>query len=986
MKRFLSICFAALSFVASGSAQTINLYTNYGVVADNGPIDAFAFANYGIFSTASSIPFDFQNTRNFTNRGTMVGVPGFRFATASSGTPPFRTASNFVNEVGATVNATDFAGLFSLATGGIVPGIGTGASFAGQIVSPSFLLVSADTIVNHGFLIAGAAGLLQLNGQNVDLSRGGIGIGRVEDSPTHSFTATNFFPDPGIYDVYWGGETNENAFRVGSLLQITKTATNVASPIHQVTNALGFDTFTSIRLSNPISSVFTNVGGSDPTSGLPTNIQRQAAFVALRDTNLTATIKWAPSNIATNPFQTAIVEITLAETNTVTGDPQLSTLYFSDKLASWTNYNFLQNIVANPVTQMPASYDLSRNPPNEWLAASGGKGTLTNNFFYNASDTNYLALVTNFWAAYSARVDSLASQPPQVPQLDVRENPGRVEINAQNLNLNRTRIRGTGLVSIRTPNLMGATNLIVDAENVLFNLGLPSGPLKIQGVVSDKVIRLNGSLRAYSAVWTNYLGIPFTNSVPDPSGTGTTNIATNQLVEIGTHIFILDATGLQATKPVFTHDFNTTADELVLNDPMTVVRSFVTSARTFTLNNDLNLTGTIENWGSSNTPSLKTFNIGKSGSLTVPNVANLGADLNGGYDSFSNAGVVVANGIVLHANNFANLGAITSMVNGIVIETGSAQFQDSDTVSVGDIRLSASDVRLTSSTIVAGGALTLSATRSLSDSGAGASNEIFVVNGFNLPVKPAQGDLLGTTIASFAPRFGLIDHVWAGADRGASAAGFQDNVAIGHLILGGDRDVQLSFRGATGRNGMYVDFLELDGPLTNALAAGDLGSALAIDPSLTIYFADSNVSADELQQQSGGRLVKVDFAGPSGFVSVPTKGGNSVQMAQAVRDSTTVDSDGDGIANAYDAFPLDADEALRLTGARLGDSGTFVLTWVAQPNTKYQVEVSSDVHGANWQVLTTYSNNSSAPQAAVVPDQLKSDHVQRYYRVRTAAQ
>jgi len=52
--------------------------------------------NYGTFSVSTNTPYDFSDTFNFTNTGTMLGIPGFQFDTASS-SQPRRMAASFYN-------------------------------------------------------------------------------------------------------------------------------------------------------------------------------------------------------------------------------------------------------------------------------------------------------------------------------------------------------------------------------------------------------------------------------------------------------------------------------------------------------------------------------------------------------------------------------------------------------------------------------------------------------------------------------------------------------------------------------------------------------------------------------------------------------------------------------------------------------------------------------------------------------------------------
>ena len=974
MKFSLTALLTASLLAGEALAAPAAIYENYGEVTVPPQIDAIAFANYGDFSVFTSLPFDFQNTLYFTNRGTISGSPGFRFANGAT-VGAFTPAKTFLNDVGGTITAED-GFTFSV-----------GPSFGRSSANPSYVLISADTIINRGYLLAGGGGLVQITGKNVDLSRSGLGIGGLELTSTHFVTDSNYYPDPGIYDDYWA-LTNQTDMQPAGLLNITATATNATSPVHDVTNnptfAFPFPMQLSVSITNPaygIVSALTNAGGADPETGRVTNIYRQAVFVAVSDTNLVMDIKWARGPIVTNPFQTAIVEVGLSSTNIVTGNPELSTLYVMDRTASWTNFVVLTNLsVLPPETLRPATIELTRTPPREFFTGADGNSSLTNTFFFNSRDTNFVPVVTNIYAAYSAVVDSLASRPPNVPGLEITDYPGRVEINADNLDLTRARLRGSGLVSVKTTNLLASRGVIVDSENVNYNLATTNGLLSLQGIASDRVVRLNGTLSLWSGVWTNFMGTMATNQVDDGSG-NMTNVVTNLVTEIDYHMLIVDATGLQGTKPVTTYDFISHANDVVLSDPLTVVRSFLVDAQTLTLNSRLSLSTKVTNWVSTNTPRLKSWT--SKGTVDVQNLAVLGYDTAAGYTNFANRGFLGANGIRIKSEAFENSGTITSRVDGIVVSSKTAQFQDASTLSAGDLYIAAGDMRFTASTNATRGKLVITATNSLSDTGDGANNYFTCHSGFELPIKPTFGDLLGTTLETIAPRYARVEHVWAGEDRGASATGFQDNVAIGRLVLGGDRQVLLSFRGAGAKNGLYVDYLELTGPLTNAIENGDLGEALVVNTNLTIYFADSNVAADQLEELSGGRLLHVNFVGGESYVEVPVRStGAAVRMERAIRQSTVLDSDGDGIANAYDAYPLDFDSGLSLSGVRGGGASGILLSWVAQPQTTYQIEYATSVVAPVWQPLTTYTSSAAVPQTATIEDALSANHPQRYYRLR----
>src|SRR6266446_395949 len=133
----MALAVASLTFAV---AQPIPLYENFGVISAPPQIDALAFANYGTFSVFTLLPYDFQNTLDFTNTGGMFGSPGFQFDTASS-SQPRRMASSFFNRSGASVTGADSQ---------LVVSILNGLPFQTQLISPSYLLLSATNLANQG--------------------------------------------------------------------------------------------------------------------------------------------------------------------------------------------------------------------------------------------------------------------------------------------------------------------------------------------------------------------------------------------------------------------------------------------------------------------------------------------------------------------------------------------------------------------------------------------------------------------------------------------------------------------------------------------------------------------------------------------------------------------------------------------------------------------------------------------------------------------
>ena len=169
------ILLASTSFAGGLLAQPENLYENYGFV-DQGselPINARAFANYGSFTVFGALPFDTQNTLNFTNTGVMNGSVGFRFDQVADNGRRSK-ADHFYNASGAEINSSS---LF----------------FEDD---PSFLIVSATNVVNKGLLTVGVSGLLSIDGGNVDLSDSAIGVSALQGSGSYNSMLPGDPPTP----------------------------------------------------------------------------------------------------------------------------------------------------------------------------------------------------------------------------------------------------------------------------------------------------------------------------------------------------------------------------------------------------------------------------------------------------------------------------------------------------------------------------------------------------------------------------------------------------------------------------------------------------------------------------------------------------------------------------------------------------------------------------------------------------------------------
>jgi hypothetical protein len=949
-KLLLTLTFSA-GLIVPMLAGTVPLYENFG---DNDfgttppEIDALAFANYGFFGVTTTLPYDFQNTVNFTNTGTMDGSPGFFFDTASSSSPR-RQAGNFVNANSATVSSSDQ----------FFPSIVTGTTGA------SYLLVNSTNVDNKGLLSTGAGGLLSLSGSKLNLADGGLQVLPIDPTSGSPFiTPSNFVPDIAIYDEYWGGVTNQ----VMDSSQVIQGGVAISPPT-PVTNSFGGPFFTQIAA---FGFVYTGLNIQTPT---PTNILIQAAFVGLPNTNFVPTIEFAPSAEIGNLYKTVVVRIALPSTNVVTDNPLIEEIYLLDRLASSSNYTTLTNLTTFPNNTMrPSNYELTRSAPLEFFTGVPGNSVLTNNVFTSPSYSN--TIVTNLYGAYSAFIDKQPIVVPPINGASITNVPGRIEIRADSLDLGNTRMRGNSFIFVDAKHLITSANAVVDSPDLTFTLASTNGNLQLQNLIPDTVVRFQGTMNCWSGFWSNQTGSLTTNIGPDPNDPTmiVTNLVTN-IVDIGFHALIVDGSGLSGLVPVTTHVLSLASSNVVISDNPQVIDTFRVQADTLNINGTLTLSSDARDWTATTAPTLKVLT--NQGTLSVENNAFFGSDRTNPYASVVNRGILRVGSMAVRSDYFENAGTLNDTRN-LQITTANSAFQNGTIVVGGDFFLTSGTAKFDHHNLTASRGLHFTVTDSLADSGPAANNQLNCTNGFELSIKPVSGDLLGTTLRTTAPNFTRVRHVWAARDLGATAAGYNNNAAIGQLALNSSTSGRLAFSGAGVSNGLYVDFLQLSGPvLTN------LTGLVSIDPNLVIYFADSNGSPEQMNGLFGGHLVWAkDFAGPNSSVDVLRLNGQTTQMNRALRNSTTIDTDGDGVANAFDVYPLDPEAWNGVSVGTLSGKPAFTFSWFVSSGSTYQVESTTNLAAPNWQPVPSYGGLATSNGVITITDTNLSAGTYRFYRIR----
>ncbi len=958
MKRLLlsGLLSLALTPFASSVAAPAPVFINNGSIDLSlaPPIDAITFINNGSI-TASTVSFAYRtsDTLNYTNTGSITASPGWWFvdSPASVGVP--KPSANFFNDNNGTVDCS------------------------------SVLLIEATNIVNQGQFTVGTLGLIELDGKNVDLAQsvfevtGFTGPNDPGSASSYGVNTNQFIPANGVYDLYWAATNfdNNNPLNSRSIWDgNVASAPNVPFTPGTSSGAIsGFSLDPSILVSDSYSNaisfgtvVLTNQSLLPyATLRLVTNLNKGAVFVNAASFLAVQTRFTGPG---VSNFDDIHVLLSTPVTDAVTKTVSTNYIFFQDNLGNATSRGLLVN-ESTLNTFRPTNYYVDRQPHNDIFifqtnifnfVSNGVVVTVTNvirpigfvglgkpetNFFLDSgnifrypasivSDIVSNAIVTGgSYSAYSAFFDNLALRPPLVGGSSISNLPGSIQISAMTLNLDHARLRAEGLIAIRAANLISSTNAVIDCENLTYEIGSGSGELAVRNLVQPSVARLRGSIRAWSANWTNTVEVVITNNYEPVVVGNVTNVVQTPLtndISMGYHVLILDATGLVNTLPVSVYDLIMHSSHISIEDDVTLLQSLLIDGRSFTINGSLTIPGTfpagnpitgvrfpglpLQDWVATNAPGLLFFT--NNGTLSIFNNAHFGDDRPFPYLAFVNSGFIRANSLKVNSLYFDNPGILYSQQGATFIQCLDAILPNSGIIfSTSLLQLTANNLTMNGYRLSAADALTLYVTNTLSDGGPGSANLIQAQNGVNLPIKPRTGDFMGSTVQSIAPTTTdkTIHHLWAAEDRGPTTAGYTNNAAIGQLVLSASNTVSsFQFTGTAGpgvTNGLYVDLLDLTS-LGQRFLTG-----LKIDPNLVLYYAavrvptnivfpepDSLKLPEEfLDGKLNGHLRWVrTFAGPNSSTTVFVDG-QPIQVNSALRNSQLIDSNSNGIPNASES-------------------------------------------------------------------------------------
>lgn len=919
-----------LLLACSAVAQSGGTYRNDGfiivppLIAPN--IDAGTFVNNGQFiinftnqpvpSVYNELgfqpdPYETQNTLNFTNLpGAFMSCnTGFRFDFAPPNGPRQR-AGTFVNSGTinmATVDTTNF-----LVVTPLFPYLQLTASSATNLLTLLVGIagakgsVTADHIVNPGVINMGFESVLRLQGSSVDVSHGTISMEQQGFSLNDE--TFNLFFNAGIFDDYWGiGDVASQRplfYQNGISPAAYFEGTPPITPVHPVNTRDGTLLLQQLIFTNSLTYL------RDETDITGTNRFVRCVFVSNTNQNVGVNVYFP----GTADFMGA-PDILLEYTN-LTGQAS-NNIYVPDYFGIFTNFYLIPNgFAGNRGTAVPFNFfQVAPLSPLPLLATPEQATTIPPGTF-NAD------LTTNQWSAYEALLLPTSIVLTDVGGRNPTNVPGRIDLEADDfLDLSHTHITSLNHLLLQATNhFAGSADSRISAPLVDINLRSTNGVIDVTNLLSTTIIRPEGTIRLYAARWTNVTVIPNVITI------------TNHY-----HVLFADST-FSPTAPSRAQDLilRTTGsgnnDTINIHDAMYVTRSFLLDAARITI--ETNGPGAQDKTGgvlltdpgivwSSAAPRLQWFT--NSGFFQTFNAVYFGGSQNSPYappvqvpyQAFVNNGTVTNFGSQIQANFFLNDGVFSATGGSIDLTSQTAILTNGVFLAPQSrISITANSLQVSNHLLRALGPITLSTSYYLDDGTITAgcpdlntNKNFWTCSGFNLLKSPTYASLQSTSITNIDYANSLVVNTWAGADKGNSPSGFDNNAAVGRLILDGrDPGSTFSFVGASGNNAIYVDYLEFDDYATNN--SSGVWREINISPNMKVYFGEavqSGVSiAEKLDGANGGRFQWVrDYnCGFFSSTNIVYPDGSTNRVNTALVTSCNIDSDGDGIVNCLDLSPV----------------------------------------------------------------------------------
>lgn len=934
---WFQVTFTSYAGGLNGNVETIG--------GGNGISDTVNYTNIGTMVTTSSILTNSSGVILSLNPGC-----GFNFDTFSTSSQLEQMAGSFFNP--GNIRANSQVDL---------------AQQAFEVSTVGKCIVWATNIICPGTIDLGLESLIQLTGQNLDLTRGnlvienGTGLGSV------------LVPAPTANNAGFGVDTNRD-WDPG----IDLTATTALPSL--------------VRIGATVPAIWTYPPGY-PSYPVPTTPYVTVSQVATNDfiyryvfvdntvPNVTANVYVSSFNVFAS-LGFGVVEFVGSYVNPVTGLPANNYLYLIDDYAlGAANPGLGANGVPLNFSFIPSTTSLLPGTlPDTPAFLALPSGAISNAYSFANVQAIPTSVATN--SLTKNNTNYLAVMPG-----------GRTLISANSsLDLTLARVTGQNYLQLRSPvQFNGSVGATISSPYSDINLGVTNGFLTVTNLMEPTLPAWSGSLQAWSTRFLSFTTnsiIVFSNTFP---------IATNSFLVTNDYRVLIVANEATATTPAEVQDLKFhAATNLVISDVFNVLRSVSIDAQNLTLTT--NAPGSVSPDGELDLQSLPVsgqyaflwqnsfpnlYNLTNGGAIRIPSVnpVNIGSSA-APYGAFINHGIFTDQGVIIYAANFESDGTFSNGVLGsFILQSQAATLTNGQLTAGGDVSITAGSLVASNVVLSAGRSLKLVATNLLTDDGVtngnfwtvGAATVSTADSGLVLPLKPAKGDLLGTTITLFAPAGKIVMNTWAALDLGVSTAGYTNNAAIGHLILdalGPALGTQFTNTGVGAANAIYVDRLELrDFAGYQYHDSGGNLPALGFNTNLVIYYADAvdpiygDVSV-ELNHKNNNHLRWVpSYAGYFSSTNLVYLGVTNAYNV-ALAENTVIDSDGDGTANASDPTPFFLSSMVDpvVIYQTNPPSGPLVISWNSIPHaTNFVFYSTNAAMGSFTNLLTNFSTNLSGP-------------------------
>jgi len=932
----LTLLFVRVSLgVDSGYTNSTLVYFD-GILGDTRPsgfnpqINATNFVNTGQFLIYNGSTYQTWYTTNFINTGLMQGIDGFWFDRHTTGQIPDAWASGFYN-------SDEIDSEYSLTV------------WATNIMIPGTVTVASSLL-----------GQMELTGKSVDLTRTTISMAGGAQS---GGTIFGINPTVGLVTNAWTPANN---------LALPDPIT----PFFIVPPMLFLQ---QLQLINPV--VYAN-----DTGIINSNRVVQVVYISQPNPAIANNVTFDPTP------NTGGITVQFSGTYVDPSTGQSATNY----LVIFDNFGERTNLAVGGIApqSFPVNYTI-------YEANSPAIPVVPQQSFLPAGIYGNTVLKSNAYAYVQADMASTTVSTNNIANGAITNLPARVRINAaSDLDLTLADVGGANYLSLTCTNqFAGNSGAQIVAPFADISLGVTNGYLTTSNLLAADTPVWDGTVILWSARWS-YLQTNFV-------GTNAT-VITNSF-----HVLFVDSPTLSAVSRAQVQNLSLHAtNSLVISDAFNIMSSLFIDAQSLTLttngygngagsvDGELNLNANSILWQSSLPNLLWLTNYGV---ITTASLANFGSSTQP-YGAFINYGLVSnEGGATIWANNFNNSGIFSSGLDSFVLQALTTTLTNGSVTAGGNISITTGSLVTSNLALSAGQSLTLQATNQLTDSGVTNGNSWFVggaglgigssLFGLNLPLRPSSGDLLGTTILMTSPSPNKqVVSTWASTNLGASVTGFTNNVAVGHLILDGlGIASSFKFTGTGASNAMYVDLLELRDQATNRDVNGNF-LAISNTPNMVIYFASAFMNgvsvADKMNGKNGNRLIWIPaYTGYFSSTNYVNFDGTTNVVNTSVLQSTTIDSDGDGIPNASDPTPFFTTSEFDFTMSQTNlPPLAALIQWHSIPSaTNYIFYSTNGLTGQYNLLLTNFVSPSLVPPAGGWPITnavVDPNGSGRYYKLR----